>query len=73
MSRTRMWIVESDNKGSLTNRKFSMDDPLHIPRIGEFVDSDEAGGWVNHVQYNYNPDPLAVFCLVVYVYLGETK
>ena len=52
MSRTRMWIVESDNQGSLTNKKFSLDDPLHIPRIGEFVDSDIVGDWVRHVQYN---------------------
>lgn len=73
MSRTRMWIVESDNQGSLTNKKFSLDDPLHIPRIGEFVDSDIVGDWVRHVQYNYNLDPLTEFCLVVYVYLGEVK
>ncbi len=72
MSRTRMWIFETDRYG-MTDKKFSMDDPLHIPRVGEFVDSDKAGGWVDHVQYMYNLTPGAEFCLIVNVSLKRTK
>lgn len=53
MARTRMWVFESDQYG-MTDRKFSIDDPICVPRIGEFVDSDDVGGWVDHVQYMYN-------------------
>lgn len=72
MARTRMWIFESDQYG-MTDRKFSVDDPLHVPRVGEFVESDKAGGWVNHVQYYYNLSPRAEFNLVVNVSLRRTK
>lgn len=68
MSRTRMWLMETDRYGA-TDKKFSVDDPLHIPRVGEFVDGGDAGGWVNHVQYNYMT-PTREFSLVVNVYLG---
>lgn len=71
MSRTRMWIVERDQYGA-TNRKFCVDDPQHIPRIGEFVDSDDAGGWVAHVQYNYRKSVTqSDFSLIVNVMLKE--
>lgn len=72
MSRTRMWVIETDRYGA-TDKKFSMDDPLHIPRAGEFVDSDKAGGWVDHVQYYYNLSPGVEFCLIVNVYLRKEK
>lgn len=72
MSRTRMWIMETDQYGA-TDHKFSVDDPLHIPRVGEFVDSDTAGGWVSHVQYFYNHRPKAEFGVVVNVYLRKEK
>lgn len=72
MSRTRMWVMETDKYGA-TDNKFSMDDPLHIPRVGEFVDSDKAGGWVDHIQYYYNLTPKAEFCLVVNVFLRKEK
>jgi hypothetical protein len=74
MSRTRMWIFEEEQHGA-TDRKFSVDDPLHVPRIGEFVDSDKAAGWVKHVQYYYMSDSTrnADLFLVVNVYLGEKK
>ena len=32
----RMWIVELDQYG-WTDRKLSMDDPIQIPRKGEFI------------------------------------
>lgn len=72
MSRTRMWVFESDQYG-MTDRKFCIDDPLHIPRVGEFVDSDKAGGWVNHVQYYYNLSDKAEFRLVVNVSLSRNR
>lgn len=72
MSRTRMWIAETDQYG-MTDHKFSVDDPLHIPRVGEFVDSDNAGGWVDSVQYCYNTFRGSEFSLVVYVYLRKEK
>ena len=72
MSRTRMWIAETDQYG-MTDRKFSVDDPLHIPRVGEFIDSDSVGGWVDHVQYYYNTIGVPEFSLVVYVYLRKEK
>lgn len=71
MSHTRMWIMEMDQYGA-TDRKFYVDDPLHVPRIGEFVDSD-TGGWVDHVQYRYNLDQDAKFGLVMNVYLRKEK
>lgn len=74
MSRTRMWIIEEDRYGP-TDRKFNVDDPLHIPRIGEFIDSDDAGGWVNHVQYNYRSglSALTEYSLIVNVMLRRNK
>lgn len=72
MSRTRMWIAETDQYG-MTDHKFSVDDPLHIPRVGEFIDSDSVGGWVDHVQYYYNTIGVSEFSLVVYVYLRKEK
>ena len=66
--------IEAENmEMESEDNKFSMDDPLHIPRIGEFVDSDKAGGWVDHVQYYYNLTPKTEFCLVVNVYLRKEK
>ena len=65
--KTRMWIIETDQYGA-TDRKFSVDEPLAIPRIGEFVDSDSAGGWVKHVQYYYSSTQL-----IINVYLSKEK
>lgn len=48
----RMWVVENDQYGA-TERKFYVDDPVHIPRVGEFVDADLAGGWVSGIQWNF--------------------
>ena len=72
--KTRMWIVETDRYGA-TDRKFHIDNPAYIPRIGEVVDGDKAGGWVSHVQWNY---PLlagqsTAAMATVYVYLKEKK
>jgi hypothetical protein len=72
--KTRMWVVETDQYGA-TDRKFYIDDPAYVPRIGEFVDGDKAGGWVGHVQWNY---PLLAGDLpnvisTVYVYLKDKK
>lgn len=73
MSRTRMWIFETDRYGARQETKFSIDDPVHIPRLNEFVESDKAYGWVDHVQYYYNLIPKAEFGLVVNVYLKREK
>lgn len=74
MSRTRMWIFETDQYGCVTNQKFCIDEPIHIPRIGEFIDSDRAGGWVRHVQYMYNHLPNDdEFGLIINVSLSKTK
>ena len=72
MTQTRVWIAETDRYG-VTNNKFSIDNPSHIPRVGEFVDSNEAAGYVNHIQYNYNLQDKTQFGLIVYIYLKETK
>lgn len=72
--KTRMWVVETDQYGT-TDRKFYIDDPAYIPRIGEFVDGDKAGGWVDHVQWNYpllagqTPNVIGT----VYVYLKKER
>ena len=72
--KTRMWIVETDRYGA-TDRKFYVDNPVYIPRIGEFVDGDKAGGWVSHVQWNYSrtTEESAADADTVYVYLKEKK
>ena len=71
----RMWVVETDQYGA-TDRKFYIDDPVHIPRVGEFVDGDLAGGWVDNVQWNFPSHPttrqMANFH-TVYVYLKDKK
>jgi hypothetical protein len=76
----RMWVVETDHLGA-TDSKFYIDDPVHIPRIGEFIDGDFAGGWVSHVQWNFPKSPAknespsypkAIYH-TVYVYLKEKK
>jgi hypothetical protein len=76
----RMWIVETDQYGA-TDRKFFIDDPVHVPRIGEFIDGDFAGGWVSHVQWNFpkstatsgSPSHPKAIYHTVYVYLKEKK
>lgn len=72
--KTRMWIVETDQYGA-TDRKFYIDDPAYIPRLGEFVDGDKAGGWVSHVQWNYPmlAGQSTTATATVYVYLKEKK
>jgi len=76
----RMWVVETDQYGA-TDRKFLIDNPVHIPRVGEFVDGDFAAGWVFHVQWNFPKSPArnespsypqAIYH-TVYVYLREKK
>ena len=62
----------------LTDNKFCVDNPVHIPRIGEFIDSDDASGHVTLVQYYYKTrnqkiDESKEFSLVVMVYLGERQ
>lgn len=76
----RMWVVEEDQYGA-SDRKFFVDGPTHIPRVGEFVDGDFAGGWVSHVQWNFPKSPArgespshpkAIYH-TVYVYLKSKK
>ena len=71
----RMWIFETSHYGTAYS-KFCVDNPVHIPRIGEFIESDDASGHVTHVQYNYKTrnqkiDESETFSLVVNVLLGE--
>lgn len=72
--KTRMWIVETDRYGE-TDRKFHIDNPAYIPRIGEFVDGGKAGGWVSHVQWNYPmlAGQSSTVTATVYVYLKAKK
>ena len=67
---TRMWVFETDKYGP-TARKFSVDNPSFIPRIGEFIDNTEASGWVSHVQYTFNRS--TTFDTIVNVYLSGEK
>lgn len=69
-----MWVVETDQYGA-TDKKFFIDDPAYIPRLGEFVDGDKAGGWVDHVQWNYPffGGQSTTAMATVYVYLKEKK
>ena len=66
----RMWIVELDQYG-LTDRKLSMDDPIQIPRKGEFIDGgfDGPSGWVDLVQWNISDSVLKT----VYVFVRKEK
>lgn len=61
----RMWILEdfSDEK------KFFVDDPVHVPRLGDFIDG-KASGWVYHVQWNYHEGSTIH---TVYVWLRKNK
>lgn len=73
----RVWICETDRYGA-TDNKFCVDNPVHIPRIGEFIDSDDASGHVTLVQYYYKTkdqklDESKEFSLVVMLYLGEKQ
>lgn len=71
--KTRMWIVATDRYGE-TDRKFYIDDPAYIPRIGEYVDSDKACGWVSHVQWKYpRITGQSIDTATVFVYLKEKK
>ena len=69
--KTRMWVVETDQYGA-TDRKFNVDEPSYIPRVGEFIDCDAASGWVDHIQWNY-PQPEPNPWMTVYVYLKREK
>ena len=66
----RMWIVELDQYG-WTDRKISMDDPIQIPRKGEFIDGDLDGpsGWVDLVQWHVSDSVLKT----VYVFVRKEK
>ena len=74
--KTRMWLGEADHYG-MTDRKFYVDDPDHIPRVGEFVDGDGACGWVSQVKWNMSKAHPAIkdSCKIstVYVYLKDKK
>ena len=61
----RMWIVETDDRGMITDRALKVDNPEHIPRIGEFVESEEAMGWVAKIKWDYSNPTL----VIVYVFL----
>lgn len=76
----RMWVVETDQYGA-TDRKFHIDDPAHIPRVGDFINGDYASGWVSRVQWKFpkslakNQSPIynQVIYHTVYVYLKKEK
>lgn len=46
--KVRMFISDYE-----IDKQFHLDDPMHIPRVGEFVESDTISGFVGHVQYTY--------------------
>lgn len=74
---TRMWIMETDQYG-MTGYKFCVDNPVIVPRVGEFIDADDASGHVISVQYYYRTEEQQIkrqaqFGLVVYVYLSKEK
>lgn len=69
---TRMWVMETDQYGA-TDKKFCVDEPQHIPRIGEFVDGDRAGGFVTNVQYYYSTQLSGDIRLIVNVFLSDKR
>lgn len=74
--KTRMWIVKKGEYG-IQEAEFYVDDPAYIHRVGEFIDGYNAGGWVDHVQWNYTPvlsdDSREEKQTTVYVYLRDKK
>lgn len=67
----RMWIVELDQYG-WTDRKAFMDDPLHIPRKGEFIDGTyehDPSGTVDLVQWHITQGEIKV----VYVFVKKDE
>lgn len=72
--KTRMWIVETDKYGA-TDKKICVDEPTHIPRVGEYVEGDTAAGTVDNVQWLYPYDTQADSSayLIVNVYLRRTN
>ena len=67
---TRVWFMQKDSVGR-TIDQFSVDDPSFIPRIGEFVESDKAAGYVTHIQYNY-AERITRFDVVINITLKES-
>jgi hypothetical protein len=69
--KTRMWVFETDRYGA-TDNKFFIDEPVHVPRLGEFVENTPKNvfGYVTTVQHNYIQDETV---LVINVYLGEKQ
>ena len=65
---TRMWVFELDSRGDMTDHKFSVDNPAHIPRVGEVVEHDNAFGEVSLIHYIYR-DETAEFSTIINVYL----
>ena len=67
----RMWVFEQDRYG-VTDNKFSVDDPVFIPRVGEYIESPSAKffGKVETVQYHYR-DKYDEYSLVVNVFLEK--
>ena len=73
--KTRMWVGETDKYYNMTERKFYIDDPAYVPRVGEFVDGHRVGGWVDRVEWNYPmlAGQSLTAIATVYVYLKEKK
>lgn len=74
--KTRMWIYEEAPYGVMDDKKFYIDDPVIIPRVGEFIDGPDADGWVDHIQYNYgyiDQDDRRPYQLVINVKLRPMK
>lgn len=65
---TRMWIFETDEYGS-TNNKMKIDNPVHIPRVGDIIDGSEVYGKVEFVHFTYSE--VSDFSLVVNVFLEK--
>jgi len=67
--KTRMWVVETDQYG-MTDRKFYVDDPSHIPRIGDYIDNAKANGKVSLIRWQFKSGRDTD---VVFVFLKGTK
>lgn len=69
---TRMWIFETDQYGA-TDNKMKVDNPVHIPRVGDIIDGSQVYGKVQHVHFNYAENKVNDFSLVINVFLEQKK
>jgi hypothetical protein len=68
----KMWIYETDQYGP-TSKKFSVENPVFIPRVGETISNMDADvfGIVDIVQYEYFD--LGKYKVVINIFLKEKQ